>query len=109
LGLGPTAVWLSHADPELAKMAGRVAASTKLPIQAINVDQVGYSDTESFAALHIRSITFHSITQQTWEILHSGRDTFHAIRADDYYDSYRLLTAYLAWIDTALDPQKPPQ
>jgi len=26
---------------------------------------------------------------------------------DDYYDSYRFLTAYLAWIDTALDPEKP--
>jgi len=108
LGLSPTAVWLSHADPELAKMAGRVAGATKLPLQAVNVDQFGESDAESFAGLHIRSITFHSVTQQTMGILHSNQDTFHAIHGDDYYASYRFLTAYLAWIDRELDAQKPP-
>jgi hypothetical protein len=107
LGLSPTAVRLSHADPELAKMAGRVAGATKLPIQAVNMDQVGESDAEAFAGLHIRSITFHSLTQQTWPILHSDRDTFKAIHVDDYYASYRFLTAYLAWIDTELDPAPP--
>lgn len=108
LGLSPTAVWLSHADPELAKMAGRVAGAAKLPLQSINVEKVGESDAEAFAGLHIRSITFHSVTQQTLEILHSNRDTFHAIHVDDYYTSYRFLTAYLAWIDRELDPEKPP-
>ena len=90
LGLSPTAVWLSHADPELAKMVGRVAGATKLPIQAVNMDQVGESDAEAFAGLH------------------SDRDTFKAIHVDDYYASYRFLTAYLACIDTELDPEKPP-
>ncbi len=90
-------------------MAGRVAGAMKLPIQAINVDQVGYSDAEAFAGLHIRSITFHSVTQDTLKILHSNRDTFTAIHPDDYYDSYHLLTAYLASIDAALDPEKPLQ
>ena len=41
-------------------------------------------------------------------ILHSNQDTFHAIHGDDYYASYRFLTAYLAWIDRELDAQKPP-
>ena len=104
LGLSPTAVWLSHADPELAKMAGRVSGATKLPLQVVNVDQFGESDAESFAGLHIRSITFHSVTQQTLGIRHSNQDTFHAIHGDDYYASYRFLSAYLAWIDRELDP-----
>ena len=104
LGLSPTAVWLSHADPELAKMAGRVSGATKLPLQVVNVDQFGESDAESFAGLHIRSITFHSVTQQTLGILHRNQDTFHAIHGDDYYASYRFLSAYLAWIDRELDP-----
>jgi len=108
LGLSPTAVWVSHADPELVKMAGGVALATKLPLRAINVDKVGESDAEAFAALHLRSITFHSLTQQTLEILHSKRDTIQAIHVDDYYDSYRFLAAYLAWIDTALNAEKPP-
>jgi Zn-dependent M28 family amino/carboxypeptidase len=107
LGLASTAVWLSHADPELAKMAGRVARTTKLPLEAVNVDGLGQSDAEAFAGLHIRSITFHSVRQQSWPILHSDQDTFRAIHADDYYDSYHFLTAYLAWIDRELDPEKP--
>jgi len=102
LGLSPTAVWLSHADPALAKMAGRVAGATKLPLQSINVEKVGESDAEAFAGLHIRSITFHSVTQQTLGILHSNRDTFRAIHVDDYYASYRFLAAYLAFIDAEL-------
>jgi len=57
LGLAPTEMWLSRADPELAKMAGRVAGATKLPLQSVNADQVGQSDAESFDALRIRSIT----------------------------------------------------
>lgn len=96
LGLSPTAVWLSQADPALAGMAGVVAAGMKLPLQTINVDNVGESDAEAFAGLQIRSITFHSVTQQTLEILHSNRDTFRAIQVDDYYASYRFLAAYLA-------------
>ena len=108
LGLAPTAVWLNHADPDLAKMAGRVAGATKLQLQVVNVDQVGQSDAEAFTGLRIRSITFHSVTQQTLEILHTSRDTFHAIHVDDYYDSYSFLTAYLVCIDRELDPEKSP-
>ena len=55
LGLSPTAVWLSHADPVGAKMAWTRCC---------------------------RPSTF-------------------------YYNSYRFLMAYLAWIGRELDPEKP--
>ncbi|MGA2593484.1 MAG: M28 family peptidase [Bryobacteraceae bacterium] len=102
LGLSPTAVWLSHADPQLATLARQASAGMHLPLQSINVEQVGRDDAESFVPLHIRGITFHSVTQETLSILHSPRDSFRAIRVDDYYDSYRLIAAYLALIDTTL-------
>jgi Zn-dependent M28 family amino/carboxypeptidase len=102
LGLSPTAVWISHADRQRAKLAGQTSAASKLPIQATNVENVGRDDSESFAALHVPTITFPSLTQQTWPILHSDQDTFRAIRVDDYYDSYRFLTAYLSFADIAL-------
>ena len=102
LGLSPTAVWLSHADPQLAALARQAAAALHLRLQAINVERVGEDDAESFIPLHIRGITFHSVTQETLSILHTNRDNFHAIRVDDYYDSYHLLTAYLALIDATL-------
>lgn len=103
LGLSPTAVWLSHADPQLAKFARQTATAIKLPIRAINVEQVGQDDAMSFAAVHVPTITFHSVTQDTLEILHSPRDRYRAIHPDDYYDSYRFLTAYLAFVDAALN------
>jgi putative aminopeptidase FrvX len=102
LGLSPTAVWLSHADRELARFAGQVSAASKLPIGATNVDQVGRDDAMSFAERRIPTITFHSVTQSTLAILHSQSDTYRAIHPDDYYDSYRFLAAYLAFADTAL-------
>jgi putative aminopeptidase FrvX len=102
LGLSGTAVWLNHADRQLAKIAGQTAAASKLPIQATNVDRVGRDDAMSFAEKHIPTITFHSLTQETLSILHSSRDKVQAIHVDEYYDSYRFLTAYLAFADAAL-------
>ncbi len=66
LGAAPTALWLSHANRELAGMAGDVSSVTKFPIQLVNVDQVGRGDAEAFDGLHIRSITVHSVTQNTF-------------------------------------------
>ena len=72
-----------------------------LPIAAVNVDQVGSTDGEQFAKAKIPRITIHSLTQETWnaDILHTSKDRFSAIRLDDYYQSYRLLSAYVALLD----------
>jgi hypothetical protein len=102
LGLGPTAVWLSHADPHLAQGLAAVAKAMKLPITAVNVERVGSSDSEQFARRKIHRITIHSLTQETLPILHSQRDKISAMRLDDYYDSYRLLAAYLVYLDETL-------
>ena len=102
LGLGPTEVWATHADKILLDALAAVAAASKLPAEAMNVDEVGSADSESFASYHIPRITLHSVTQQTWPILHSSRDKLDAIKMKDYYDSYRLIAAYLAYLDDAL-------
>jgi Zn-dependent M28 family amino/carboxypeptidase len=102
VGLGPSAVWVSRADKGLTSAAWVIATSLKLPLKAINVEKVGSSDSESFKELNIPRITFHSVTQDTLRILHSVRDTEKALRLDDYYETYRLLAAYLAYLDTIL-------
>ena len=104
LGLGPTKVWGSHADKQLLEDLVRIAVSMKLPIASVNVERVGTTDSESFARFSIPRITIHSVTQQTWSILHSNKDAMTAIQLDDYYASYRLLAGYLAYLDTALNP-----
>jgi Zn-dependent M28 family amino/carboxypeptidase len=102
LGLGPTEVWATHADTILRSALSQIATAMKLPVSAMNVDQVGSSDSESFAKYRIPRITLHSVTSETWPILHSSQDKLNEIKMDDYYASYRLLAGYLAFLDTDL-------
>lgn len=102
LGLSPTKVWLSKADKGLAQALNNVAHSMKLPLAAVNAEQVGRADAEPFAAYNIPSLTIHSVTQETFPILHSEKDRLAAIRMDDYYATYRLVAAYLSYLDQKL-------
>ncbi len=103
LGLGPTEVWASHADPPLLNALARIASTMKLPIAVMNVDNLGSTDSESFAEFKIPRVTIHSLTEKTLPILHSSRDRIDAIHMDDYYTTYRLMAGYLALLDTQLD------
>jgi hypothetical protein len=105
LGLSPTKGWLSRADKHLAERLAATAAAVGLPLEWVNVDAVGSSDSESFRARGIPAITIHSLTQETLPILHSTRDTLAAVRFQDLYETYRLMAAYLAVLDAALSPQ----
>jgi hypothetical protein len=104
LGLGPTKVWASHADRILLDALRSAAASSKLSVETFDVDKNGTTDSESFARYHIPRITLHSVTQQTIHILHSDDDRLSAIKLDDYYNSYRLVADYLAYLDDILKP-----
>lgn len=107
LGLGPTKVWVTHSDPNLVSLLGATATSMKIPVGPMNVDRVGTDDSESFRQKKVPNITIHSITQDTWPILHTGRDQLGNINLDSYYESYRLAAAYLAVLDSNL-PSIPP-
>ena len=106
LGLSPTEVWVGHSDKELVLAAKAVANELKLPMTGIQFEQVGSTDSESFARRSIPSITFSSVTRDTWPILHSTRDTIAVIRSNDYYDSYHLLAVYLNFLDEYLSQPK---
>jgi Zn-dependent M28 family amino/carboxypeptidase len=101
LGLAPTEIWASHSDRTLHGALLSVAKQLNLPVTGVNVEQVGSTDSEQFAARKIPSITIHSLTQETWNarILHTSKDKIAAIRPDDYYQTYRLLSAYIAFLD----------
>jgi hypothetical protein len=103
LGLAPTEVWASHSDKRLTGALAYVAKQLNVPVSAVNVDQVGSSDGEQFAERNIPRITIHSLTQETWNarILHTSKDKIAAMRLDDYYQTYRLLAAYVVFLDQA--------
>lgn len=109
LGLAPTEVWATHSDKRLTNLIYALANQLKMPVTAVNVEQVGSTDSEQFAARKMPSITIHSLTQKTWNagILHSYKDRLSAIKLDDYYQTYRLVATYLALLDTALPPAAP--
>jgi hypothetical protein len=102
LGLSPTKVWATHADKALLDALALVASASGLPIAAVNVDGLGTADSESFARYQIPHITLHSVTEETWPILHSTRDQLAAVKTQDYYDSYHLIAEYLVYLDAVL-------
>ncbi|HLZ49334.1 MAG TPA: hypothetical protein VKP61_01160 [Candidatus Acidoferrum sp.] len=65
------------------------------------MEAVGSSDSVQFAPANIPSITVHSLSQKTWDahILPTKKDVISAIRPDDYYQTYRLVAGYLAFLD----------
>ena len=65
---------------------------------------VGRSDSDSFQDKKVPSLNIPSLTNETFPILHTVKDQMAAIRMPEYYDSYRLITAYLAYLDAVLDP-----
>ncbi len=101
LGLAPTEVWASHSDKRLIGALAYIAKQLNVPVTGVNVEQVGSTDAEQFSERKIPRITIHSLTQETWNarILHTSKDKISAMRLDDYYQTYRLLAAYVAFLD----------
>lgn len=77
----------------------------KLPIDGVNVEGFGESDEEPFIRRGVKTITIHSLTNQNSRVLHSELDALTALSLHDYYDTYRLLAAYLAVLDRQLGPE----
>src|SRR5207244_9614657 len=101
LGLAPAKIWSSRADKHLAGVFAAIAKQLNVKVTGVSVDQIGSSDSEQFRERKIASITIHSLTQETWNarILHTTKDRLSAMRLDDYYQTYRLLAAYVAYLD----------
>jgi putative aminopeptidase FrvX len=102
LGLTPPKVWTSRANPELLKMLQEVAGGSHIPLQGVNVEQVGDDDSHPFLAKKIPVITIHSVTQETIQVLHSAADDMRMIHEDEYYEAYELAGFYLVYLDLKL-------
>jgi hypothetical protein len=75
----------------------------------MNVDAKGASaDSEPFFTADIPAITIHSVTMDTWNVLHTSRDTLERVKLNDYYETYRLVTGYLVFLDQLLDAEPVP-
>ena len=102
LGLTLPKVWVQRSTPALTQQLLEVANATHIPLSGVDVEKVGDDDTHPFLAQKIPVISIHSITQETWGILHSRRDNLAAVDGNYYYDAYRLVAFYLAYLDVKL-------
>jgi Iap family predicted aminopeptidase len=107
LGVSTTKMEIERADKKLTNALAVVAGNFKLPLNAVNFHNVGRSDSDSFQDRKIPAICIHSLTQDTFAILHTPRDQLSAINMNDYYDTYLLIRAYLAFLDESLADQRP--
>jgi hypothetical protein len=103
LGTSSTKLELDRGDKKLASALAAVAMTFNLPLTVVNVHRVGRSDSDSFQDRHVPTINIHSLTNETFPILHTRQDQIDKIRLDDYYDTYRLVDVYLAYLDLVLD------
>ena len=103
LGLGPPEVWVSRANKRLLDEYSVVASILHVPLRGMNVERAGDDDAHSFLNVGIPVLTIHSLTPGNWHILHHASDKLEAIRPDDYYTAYRMIAAYLAYLDNTLE------
>jgi hypothetical protein len=80
-----------------------VSRSMAAEVQRVDVEYVRNDDTQAFRDKKLPVITIHSLTPETWPILHSPKDKLAAVHLDYLYDSYRVVAKYLAFIDADLN------
>ena len=102
-------MWASRANKDLRNAALTVAAQLGITLSPVNVETLvrdGTPDTDShsFVDARIPVIDFHSVTPATMKLLHSAKDVSSAVNPETYYDTCRLLAAFLGYLDSALEP-----
>lgn len=104
LGLGPTAIWSTQADRNLRQDLYSVAKAVGLPLESVRFFKNVNTDSEAFLFWGIPSITVHSFSKESARLLgQSYRDRDPSqIDLGSYYDSARLLSLYLAYLDETL-------
>lgn len=116
LGFSPTKIATARSDKELVKSFMTAAYALKSVASQVDLAASVSRDSEPFAARRIPQITIHSLTQD----MAAGRQPSSATAAADpnfahfetgfrpdlYYNSYRLISGYLAYLDETLKPRR---
>jgi Zn-dependent M28 family amino/carboxypeptidase len=103
LGLTTPKVWRSRANPKLFAAYVQAAAAAHIPAEVMDVDKLGDDDSHPFLSAGIPVLTIHSVTNANVGLLHSAGDSLKAINPRDYYNTYRVAAAYLAYLDSKLE------
>ncbi|QOY90394.1 M28 family metallopeptidase [Paludibaculum fermentans] len=102
IGLTSTKCWVNGSTKELVQDAFKVAQALKLDFRGVNVEGVGTTDSQPFKDNHIPVLCLHSVTQETWNVINGSRDVWSAVSWKDYYDTHRLISALIRYLDQTL-------
>jgi hypothetical protein len=100
LGFSPTKVWTSHSDKDLVHALVVTMYALKLAGSQIDIEAAGATDSQPFAARNVPQITIHSMTHA-----HLEGEIARQFRPDNFYDTYRLICGYVAFLDGTLKPR----
>ena len=103
LGLTVPQVWAVRANKRLLDAYNSVARSMDLDVRVSNFNPRMEDDSRPFLDAKIPVITIHSLTTETMGFHHSPKDQLNAIDQKNYYDAYRLVAAFLAYLDAMPD------
>lgn len=110
LGFSPTKI-APNSDKDLVKDFVAVMYVLKLVASQVDISKSLRVDSEPFSSLSIPQITLHSLTQDAVADLTTQGSSAPAtpnaaeFRLDFYYNSYRLISGYLAYLDETLKPK----
>ena len=94
-----------QSDKNLVQTASRVAQALKIPITDVDLGEGASVDSMPFKDRKIPTIDFHSMTSSTLSLPGSDKDKLDQIKLDQYGNTYRLLSGYMAFLDNTLDKQ----
>lgn len=118
LGFSPTKVSSTDADKKLVESFFTAVYALKQMGSQVDLSRAVAVDSQPFASRNIPQITIHSLTQDAVtglqlpeQPLAPSADPEFAhpeggFRSNLYYDSYHLISGYLAYLDEALKPKR---
>jgi putative aminopeptidase FrvX len=105
IGMTPTKVFTNSADKTLLKELSSVAHSMTLELKSSNPPGGSQADSEPFASKKVPSLDVNSFAPENGKIMHSSGDILKAVVFQNYADTYKLMAAYLSYVDAMLAPK----
>lgn len=102
LGLTPTKFSANDSSPELVRLASNLAQAMHLEFTGIAFGPGLMTDSQTFFAARIPTLSLHSVNQQTLPLINSSRDVWASLSWKDYYDTHRFISALLTYLDEQL-------
>jgi len=78
------------------------ASAIMLPVDPLKPKQLGKTDAGAFANRKIPSLVIHSVSPYNFETRRGPGDSLEAVKPNEYFESYMLTAAFLAFADLKL-------